>query len=174
MNKSGPQIVFLEVENHAEDAFNKSNKIIQRSLMASHAKFEATWTSRHYGFQKWLAIKCDTMDICMTIFSVCMNDQNVSVCSNTEYYYGSKLSLKMTVRELLRALPTINGVKPKGFITEEGRLALSAEEGDGFLDYYGEFHDGYPFIHPDLVMWAKRYDSCFEWDDPGSVTLCDE
>lgn len=94
MNKSEPQIVFLKVANNVEAVYNKSNKTIQRSLMASQAKFEATWVSRHVGFQKWLATKCDTMDVWMTISNACMNDPNVSMCSKAEFFAGGDQSRK--------------------------------------------------------------------------------
>jgi len=76
-----------------------------------------------------------------------------------------------TGEQLLNELPVIDGVRPTGMVTADGRLMLSAEEGDGLLDYYGEFRGGYPYIHPKLEEWAAERGGAFEWDNPGSVTL---
>jgi len=73
--------------------------------------------------------------------------------------------------QLLKKLPTIDGVKPHGMVTDDGHLMISAEEGDGLIDFYGEFRGGYPYIHPKLEKWATEHGGFFEWDNPGSVTL---
>ncbi len=81
------------------------------------------------------------------------------------------LSSVKPAAKLLEELPTIDGVKPKARVNEEGVLQLSAEEGDGLLDYYGESRGGYPYIHPELEEWAASEGCFFEWVNPGIVTM---
>lgn len=72
--------------------------------------------------------------------------------------------------KLLSQLPTINGVKPTGFVRgDEDYLTVSAEHGDGLVDYYGP--KGYPFIHPELEAWAKKKGMFWEWETAGSICL---
>ncbi|MBW2561416.1 MAG: hypothetical protein JRE40_11255 [Deltaproteobacteria bacterium] len=78
-----------------------------------------------------------------------------------------------TAQQLLKEIPTIDGVTPKAWVNEDGNLQFSAEEGDGLIDYYGEFRGGDPYINPELETWASERGGFFEWDDPGSVTLCE-
>jgi len=73
--------------------------------------------------------------------------------------------------QLLKEIPDIDGVKPKARVNEEGVLQFSAEEGDGLLDYYGDFTGGHPYIHPDLEAWAASEGHFFEWENPGIVTM---
>ena len=61
--------------------------------------------------------------------------------------------------------------RPTGFVDEYGTLCVSAEEGDGFADYYGEFHDGYPHIDPALEEWAAQSGQYWEWKNPGCIAL---
>ena len=81
------------------------------------------------------------------------------------------MSAMKSAAQLLKELPAVDGVKPKGLVNSDGVLQLSAEEGDGLLDYYGEFQGGYPYIHPELEAWAAAEGCFFEWDNPGSVTM---
>lgn len=62
---------------------------------------------------------------------------------------------------------------PKGVVRSDGSVILSAEEGDGLLDYYGEFRGGYPYIHPKIEEWAKTNGFFLEWENPGCVLVCD-
>lgn len=62
-------------------------------------------------------------------------------------------------------------VAPTSFIDEEGRLHISGEDGNGFVDYYGEFRGGYPYIHPELENWARELGMYWEWDNPASICL---
>jgi len=88
MNICEPEIVFLTVLNADEAAFNKSDKTLRRSLMSAGAKFEATWVYRS-GFQKWLAVKCDTDDILATV-EAAMADSNVSTCTKDGFLEGGR------------------------------------------------------------------------------------
>ncbi len=62
--------------------------------------------------------------------------------------------------------------RPKGRL-DEGRLYVSAEEGDGFADYYGEFCDngGDPYIDPALEAWAEERGMYWDWVNPGEIVL---
>ena len=59
-------------------------------------------------------------------------------------------------------------IKPLAF-ERDGMLCVSAENGDGFADYYGEFRGGTPFIHPDLEKWAADHGGYWEWENPGCI-----
>ena len=50
-------------------------------------------------------------------------------------------------------------IKPHAFIQDE-TLMISGENGDGLVDYYGEFRGGDPYIHEDLEKWAEENDVC--------------
>lgn len=41
------------------------------------------------------------------------------------------------------------------------------------LDYYGEFRGGYPWIHPELESWAAKNGFFWEWENPGTICLCE-
>ncbi len=58
---------------------------------------------------------------------------------------------------------------PTVIITSSGRLMVSAEDGRGFADYYGEFRGGYPWIAPELEQWAKTNGGYFEWQNAGTI-----
>jgi hypothetical protein len=64
-------------------------------------------------------------------------------------------------------------ITPDSFIDDEGFLHISGETGQGLVDYYGEFRGGFPYIHEDLEKWAKDRGKFWEWDNPGSICLCD-
>lgn len=72
--------------------------------------------------------------------------------------------------KLLEQLPTIDGVKPHGFVRSgENNLTVSGEHGDGLVDYYGP--KGYPFIHPKLEAWATKKGMFWEWENAGCINL---
>lgn len=73
--------------------------------------------------------------------------------------------------QMLEDVPAIAGVKPKAMVNDEGRLQFSAEEGDGLLDYYGEFEGGSPYIHPELEAWAASNGYFFEWVNSGVAAI---
>jgi hypothetical protein len=78
--------------------------------------------------------------------------------------------------ELLKTLPEILNFddvreRPHAFISEDGDLLISGEYGDGVMDYYGEYRDGMPYIHPELVEWAVKHDGYWEWVHPGAISF---
>jgi len=84
-----------------------------------------------------------------------------------------------TTAQLMETLPAIKSFdykdgeiidvfkRPHAFI-KDGTLIISAENGDGLADYYGEFEDG-PYIHPDLEAWAEENGGMWEWESPGAI-----
>lgn len=58
-------------------------------------------------------------------------------------------------------------------IEREGKLIISGEDGRGFVDYYGEYRGGYPYINPDLEAAAKKHGCFWEWENPGCIYLND-
>lgn len=55
---------------------------------------------------------------------------------------------------------------------DSGALAIvSAENGDGFADYYGEFRGGYPWIAPALESFATERGLEWQWENPGAIAL---
>lgn len=92
--------------------------------------------------------------------------------------------MAMRVTTLQKCLPKIQGwdyvfgtglVKkmytPRSFIIDGKTLAISGEEGDGLLDFYGEFRGGYPYIHPKLEAWATKMGGYWEWQNPGAIAF---
>ena len=85
-----------------------------------------------------------------------------------------------TAEKLLATLPACkdfdfkNGeivevfIKPHAFIQDD-TLMISAENGDGLADYYGEFRGGDPYIHEDLEKWAEENDGMWQWFNPASI-----
>ena len=59
------------------------------------------------------------------------------------------------------------------FLRDDGAICVSAEEGDGAADYYGEFSGGYPTICDELEAFAKARELHWEWESPGCITLWD-
>ncbi len=56
-------------------------------------------------------------------------------------------------------------------IERDDRVLVSAEDGKGLADYYGEFRGGYPYIHPTLEAWAKKRGMYWDWENPGCILL---
>jgi len=48
-------------------------------------------------------------------------------------------------------------------------ICVSAEEGDGVADYYGEFRGGDMWIDPRLEAWAEKHGAYWEWYNPGRI-----
>lgn len=48
----------------------------------------------------------------------------------------------------------------------KGQIIVSAEDGLGFADYYG---DGYPYIDQRLEEIAEYYGYFWEWETPGAI-----
>ena len=82
--------------------------------------------------------------------------------------------MKKTQKKLERiaaTLPVIDGAKPESFV-HDGKLFVNGEAGDGLVDFYGEFHGGYPYIHPTLKAWAEKRGCYWEWQTVGCIVLC--
>lgn len=62
-------------------------------------------------------------------------------------------------------------VKPYAF-EREGRIYISAENGDCAADYYGEYRGGYPWINEALEAWAKKRGGFWDWENPGTIIFC--
>jgi len=45
-------------------------------------------------------------------------------------------------------------------------ITFSAEDGNGIADYWADL-----FIHPDLEAWAEKFNSYFEWENPGAISV---
>jgi hypothetical protein len=67
--------------------------------------------------------------------------------------------------ELLETLP----LRPHAFISKDGDLLISGEHGDDLIDYYGDYRDGTPYIHAELVEWAAKHGGYWEWVHPGAI-----
>ena len=81
--------------------------------------------------------------------------------------------------KLQAALPKIEGfdedcnealVTPHSFV-RDGALHVSAENGDGAADYYGEYRGNFPYIHPTLEAWATKHKGYWEWVNPGCIAF---
>jgi hypothetical protein len=85
----------------------------------------------------------------------------------------------MRIRELTRAQRAarraivsmrINGKQAHTYDDRNAIICVSAEHGDGLVDYYGEGLRG-PWIHPDLEAAAKRHGCYWEWINPSAIGL---
>lgn len=58
-------------------------------------------------------------------------------------------------------------------LVQDGRILVNGEHENGylFIDYYGEFRGGYPWVCPELEAFAKKHDAYWEWEHPGAVAL---
>ncbi len=54
---------------------------------------------------------------------------------------------------------------------QDGVLKVSAEDGRGYADYYGEYRGGYPWIEPKLEQFAAAHGLFWEWQNPGCIGL---
>ena len=59
---------------------------------------------------------------------------------------------------------------PTTFI-RDGVLAISGEEGDGLIDYYGEFCGERMYVHPKIEQTIREHGFYYEWDNPGSISV---
>ena len=56
-------------------------------------------------------------------------------------------------------------------IERDGKVLVSAEDGKGLADFYGEFRGGYPYIDPALESFAHNRGLYWEWENPGAIIL---
>lgn len=92
---------------------------------------------------------------------------------------------KRTLNKVKKALEAVTNVvstrgkdatvSPTVFIDDRGMLHISGEDGYMFIDYYGEFRGGYPWIDPRIEEVAKAHvdGGYWDWDNPGSIVLVD-
>ena len=63
-------------------------------------------------------------------------------------------------------------ISPTVFTNDDGAIAhVSAEDGKGLVDYYGEYRGGYPYINIMLEDFARNHGCMWEWINPGCVGL---
>ena len=74
---------------------------------------------------------------------------------------------------IYRACEKVKDLGFKSARVEAGMLYVSAEDGDDAADYYGEFHQGWPWINPKLECLAKSYRAYWDWVNPGQIVLSD-
>lgn len=60
--------------------------------------------------------------------------------------------------------------KPPRTFVRDGFIYVSAEDGNYFADYYGEYKDEM-YIDPRLEKIADKYDMSWDWEDPGTIIL---
>lgn len=66
----------------------------------------------------------------------------------------------------------LEDVKVKAFVFMDGdTIRVSSEDGNGLIDYYGEFRGGDPYINPILEEFAKSVGGFWEWRDPSCIGL---
>ena len=59
-------------------------------------------------------------------------------------------------------------------IERDGLVIVSAEDGKGFADYYGEFTGGDMWINPELEAIAKKHGGYWEWESAGAISFAEE
>lgn len=68
-------------------------------------------------------------------------------------------------------------LKPAPIIIRDNTIICSGDTDISYLwlDYYGEYRGGYPWINPKLEAWAKENfgeNAYWEWESPGAISLC--
>jgi hypothetical protein len=74
----------------------------------------------------------------------------------------------MNNKKIVRELTKLGAV---AFIGDDNSVKMSAEEGDGFADYYGEFTGGDMWVDPRVEKIVTRNGGYVEWDNPGCVSI---
>lgn len=87
----------------------------------------------------------------------------------TEDRYEGKLEQIISDLESIRG--GLDGdAMPRVFVMDN-LIHVSAEDGQYFADYYGEMSGGYPTVADSLEELADKYDTYWEWLNPGAVVL---
>jgi len=105
------------------------------------------------------------------------------------------MKAEIVAQRLQKQFPNIKGIKVRkddfghmsvhlgnaaegGTIQDKGSKLLDKEPdlakykgtwGAPAADYYGEFHNGYPYIHPELKAAVEKYGYHIEWQNPGEI-----
>lgn len=82
-------------------------------------------------------------------------------------------------KELIKSLPVIKMddkiLKCDAFVRSDTpnllRVSSEHEYSQMFLDYYGEYEGGYPFIHQALKDWATDHNGFWEWENPSNIVF---
>ena len=53
-------------------------------------------------------------------------------------------------------------------------VSVSAEDGRGAANYYGDFTDGIPWFNPKLEAYAEKMNCFWEWVNPGCIALYEQ
>lgn len=56
----------------------------------------------------------------------------------------------------------------------DGTLLVHNDNGTEFCNFYGQYDNGYPWIHPALEAWATRKHLKWEWRDAGGIKLYED
>lgn len=76
----------------------------------------------------------------------------------------------MTEKKQAKIQRDIEAMGFTAFVHDDRTVYVSAEEGDGAADYWGEFGDPLS-IAPELDAYAKKLDMYWEWQNPGVIGL---
>lgn len=60
---------------------------------------------------------------------------------------------------------------PVDSFIKDDSLFVTSEDGHSFIDYYGEYRGGYPYIAPALEKWAKDNGGYWEWQNPSAIVF---
>jgi len=74
---------------------------------------------------------------------------------------------QMTVVILDRQLNEVR--VPLEYFVQDGVVKITSENGQGAVDYYGEFRGGYPWVMPELEALAEKLGGIWEWEHPGCI-----
>lgn len=54
-------------------------------------------------------------------------------------------------------------------------FGISAEDEESYkwVDYYGEYRGGYPYVAEEIANTLRKYDLFAEWENPGALIVYD-
>ena len=56
-------------------------------------------------------------------------------------------------------------------VREDGEVIISGEDGKYLVDYWNEFGDGCPKVHPELEAAIEKLGLTYEWEHPGAIVI---
>jgi hypothetical protein len=74
----------------------------------------------------------------------------------------------MNTKKMIKELTALGAFV---FMGDDGSVKMSAEEGDGLADYYGEFTGFDPWVDPRVEKIVTRNGGFVEWDNPGCLSI---